>query len=269
MVIFKLADILVRQIKEADIKREVAFRELEHNQKLSSLGRLAAGVAHEINNPLAIIHQKAGLMRDIIESKTNDKDKTPLNIINDVDEQEQKFLSIIDSINQSIGRCKAITHRLLGFTRHMDIQLEDLEIAEVLKDSVNFIEQEAKLRNIKIDLKIEENLPQIKSDRGRLQQVFLNIMTNALAAVEDYGLISIITKIENSERLSISIQDNGAGIEEKDIRRIFEPFFTTKKEYGTGLGLPITYSIVTKMGGDIQVDSSKGQGTKFTVYLPL
>ena len=269
LVILKLSNILVTQIKEADLKREVAFRELEHNQKLSSLGRLAAGVAHEINNPLAIIHQKVGLMKDIIESEANYSEKSQYDDIDNVDEQEQRFLKIIDSINQSIGRCKAITHRLLGFTRHMDIQLEALEIIDIIKDTVNFIEQEAKLRNIRIDLNSEKNLPSIMSDRGRLQQVFLNILTNALAAVADYGHITITIRTEKPEKLSIAIRDNGAGIADKDIRRIFEPFFTTKKEYGTGLGLPITYGIVTKLGGDIKVQSEKDQGTTFTIYLPL
>jgi len=270
LVIFKLADMLVKQIKEADLKREIAFRELEHNQKLSSLGRLAAGVAHEINNPLAIINQNAGLMRDIIEANASEDD----NMVPDdgsvsVAKPEHDFIRIIDSINKSIDRCKTITHRLLGFARQMDVELETLEIADVIRDTVSFIEREAKLQSIVIHLDIEENLPQIASDRGQLQQVFLNILTNALAAVEKNGLISVTVKNENAENLSVAIRDNGVGIAEKDIRNIFEPFFTTKREYGTGLGLPITYGIVTKLGGDIKVESKKKQGTTFTVYLPV
>ncbi len=269
LVIFKLADMLVKQIKEADSKREVAFRELEHNQKLSSLGRLAAGVAHEINNPLAIIHQKAGLMQDIIESETNEKDKTLYDVICSIDAQEQQFLKIIESINKSILRCKAITHRLLGFSRYMDMQLEPLEITDIIRDTASFIKQEALLRGITIHLDFEENLPPITSDRGQLQQVFLNIFTNALAAVDDNGLISVTVKNDESKRLSIAIQDNGTGIAEKDIRNIFEPFFSTKREYGTGLGLPITHGIVTKLGGDIKVDSKMGYGTTFKIILPI
>ncbi len=269
LVIFKLADMLVKQIKEADIKREVAFRELEHNQKLSSLGRLAAGVAHEINNPLAIIHQKAGLMKDIIEAKMQDDAESSGGADDNAVTVKHDFLKIITSINQSIHRCKAVTHRLLGFARHMDMQLEPLEITDVINDTVSFIEQEAQLRGIQIHLNFAENLPNIVSDRGQLQQVFLNILMNGLAAVEDNGLISIRVRKENPKTLSIAIRDNGSGIEDKDVRRIFEPFFTTGKEYGTGLGLPITYGIVTKLGGDIKVDSKHGQGTTFTIFLPL
>ena len=268
LVILKLSDILVKQIKEADIKREIAFRELEHSQKLSSLGRLAAGVAHEINNPLAIINQKAGLMKDIIESETQGGEIAGNTIDSEIRDRHD-FLSIIDSINNSINRCKAITHRLLGFAKQMDVQLETLEITEVVRDTVSFIEREAHLRNIKIDINFEDNLPQIKSDRGQLQQVFLNILTNALAAVKENGLISISGIQDESDRVAIAIHDNGGGIAEKDIRNIFEPFFTTKREYGTGLGLPITYGIVTKLGGDIKVESEEGQGTVFTVYLPI
>ncbi len=269
LVIFKLADMLVKQIKEADIKREVAFRELEHNQKLSSLGRLAAGVAHEINNPLAIIHQKAGLMKDIIEAKMQDDEMSSESGKDTAVSIKHEFLKIITSINQSIHRCKAVTQRLLGFARHMDIQLEPLEITDVINDTVSFIEQEAKLRGVQIHLNFAENLPGIVSDRGQLQQVFLNILMNGLAAVEDNGLIAISVKKESPKTLSIAIRDNGSGIADKDISRIFEPFFTIGKEYGTGLGLPITYGIVTKLGGDIKVDSKHGQGTTFTVYLPI
>jgi two-component system, NtrC family, sensor kinase len=269
LVILKLADMLVKQIKEADIKREVAFRELEHNQKLSSLGRLAAGVAHEINNPLAIIHQKAGLMKDIIDAKMQDDEMSSESGKDTAVSVKHEFLKIITSINQSINRCKAVTQRLLGFARHMDIQLEPLEISDVINDTVSFIEQEAKLRGVQIHLNFAENLPGIVSDRGQLQQVFLNILMNGLAAVEDNGLIVIRIKKENPRTLSIAIRDDGSGIADNDIRRIFEPFFTVGKEYGTGLGLPITYGIVTKLGGDIKVESKQGQGTTFTVFLPL
>jgi two-component system, NtrC family, sensor kinase len=268
VVIFKLADMLVKRIREADIKREAAFRELEHSQKLSSLGRLAAGVAHEINNPLAIINQKSGLMKDIIEVRLQDTEQVPKFIRDIVFYEEHSFLNILQSINQSIERCKTITHRLLGFARQMDVKLEVLNITEVIEDTVSFIEREAQLRRIEIRLDFEDNLPLTTSDRGQLQQVFLNILTNALAAVENSGLIMVTVKAEGSERLVVMIKDNGIGIDDKDINHIFEPFFTTKRDYGTGLGLPITYGIVTKLGGDIKVESKKGQGTTFNVYLP-
>ncbi len=255
IIVIKLTDTQVERIREAEEKHEVAFRELEHSQKLSSVGRLAAGVAHEINNPLAIINQKAGLLKDIINA---DQD-FPM---------REKFTSITDSILQSVDRCSTITHRLLGFARRMDLEYEVLDLNEVLQDVFGFIEKEAMHRNIQLKKQLADNLPQISSDRGQLQQVFLNILTNAYAAVEDGGTISITSWAEDMDTVAVSIQDDGCGMSEKELSKIFEPFFTTKKGYGTGLGLPITYGIINKLGGKINVQSKVGEGSTFTVYLP-
>ena len=233
----------------------MAFRELEHSQKLSSIGRLAAGVAHEINNPLAIINQKAGLMKDLIETASNFKEK-------------QKFIELTDAILKSTERCSTITHRLLGFARRMDVEYEDLSLNDVMQEVISFLEKEAIHRNIKIELHLDENLPRVSSDRGQLQQVFLNILSNAFAALSDNGNINIRTWDEDTETVGVSIQDDGCGMSEKDLENIFEPFFTTKKGYGTGLGLPITYGIIKKMSGTIIVESKLGKGSTFTIYLP-
>jgi two-component system NtrC family sensor kinase len=256
IIVFKLTNTQVSRIREAEEKHEIAFRELEHSQKLSSVGRLAAGVAHEINNPLAIINQKAGLLKDIIDSGNEFPNK-------------DKFLGITDSILKSVDRCSVITHRLLGFARRMDVEYEVLDLNEVIQDVFGFIEKEALHRNIQLKKQFSENLPQISSDRGQLQQVFLNILTNAYAAVEDGGIISITTWSEDIDTVAVSIQDDGCGMNEKDINRIFEPFFTTKKGYGTGLGLPITYGIIKKLGGKITAQSKVGEGSTFSIYLPI
>jgi two-component system NtrC family sensor kinase len=255
LLVFKLTDIQVRHIKESDEKRELAFRELEHSQKLSSIGRLAAGVAHEINNPLAIICQKAGLMKDLIDLGSDFKEKS-------------KFIKSTNSILQSVDRCSTITHRLLGFARRMEVEYEELDLNEVLKEVIGFLEKEALHRNITIDLQFADNLPLISSDRSQLQQVFLNVLANGFAAVEDGGTVTIKSWNEDDDTEGVSIQDNGCGMSEKDLANIFEPFFTTKKGYGTGLGLPITYGIIKKMGGIINVESKKGEGSTFTILLP-
>jgi two-component system NtrC family sensor kinase len=255
IVVFRLTDILVSRIREADQRRELAFRELQHSHKLSSIGRLAAGVAHEVNNPLAIINEKAGLIKDLIKY-------TP-----DFD-QKEKFLNLLESILQSVRRCKTITHRLLGFAKRMEIEVENLDLNELMKEVLGFLEREALYRNIDITLDLAKDLPRIDSDRGQLQQVFLNILNNAMAAVQDEGRISITTWEKDADTVAASIEDNGCGMSEETCRYIFEPFFTTKKERGTGLGLSITYGIVQKLGGDIDVNSKENQGTKFTVYLP-
>ena len=254
LLVYKITDAQVNHIKKADEKRELAFRELEHSQKLSSIGRLAAGVAHEINNPLAIINQKAGLMKDLIEHSKEFNEKA-------------KFFELTEAIIKSTDRCSTVTHRLLGFARRMEIEYTDLNVNDVLQEVISFLEKEALHRNIKINFQLNENIPRISSDRGQLQQVFLNILSNAFSAVTDNGNIIIRSWDEDPEKIGISIEDDGCGMSEKDLENIFEPFFTTKKGYGTGLGLPITYGIIKKMGGSIKVKSKLNEGSTFTIYL--
>ena len=255
LVVFKLTDTLVKRVKEADEKRELTYREFQHTHKLSSIGRLAAGVAHEINNPMAIINEKAGLMRDLVAYDDNFQNK-------------EKFLGLTDSIVKSVERCRAITHRLLGFARRMEVQLVELDLNELIQETLGFLEKEALYRNVELVLHLTDNLSRISSDRGQMQQVFLNIINNALSAVENEGEIVITSWEEDSDTVGVSIQDNGSGMSEEVLKSIFDPFFSTKQENGTGLGLAITYGIVKKMGGDIKVKSKQGEGSTFTVYLP-
>jgi two-component system NtrC family sensor kinase len=254
-VVFKLTDTLVKRVKEADEKRELTYHEFQHTQKLASIGRLAAGVAHEINNPMAIINEKAGLMKDLVAYEDDFQNK-------------EKFLGLTDSILKSVERCRAITHRLLGFARRMEVQLVELDLNELIQETLGFLEKEALYRNIELIINLANNLPRISSDRGQIQQVFLNIINNALAAVEDEGEIVITSWEEDTDTVGVSIRDNGRGMSEKTLKSIFDPFFSTKKEKGTGLGLAITYGIVKKMGGNIKVESKQGEGSTFTVFLP-
>lgn len=256
LVILKLTDVLVRRMRECDERREAAFREMEHTHKLSSIGRLAAGVAHEINNPMAIINEKAGLMKDLIGYGAVFPDR-------------EKFISLIDAVLQSVNRCRSVTHRLLGFAKRMEVQIEELDLNETVRETLGFLEKEAIYRNIDLRVHMEERLPAIASDRGQLQQVFLNILNNAFAAVSEEGLVVVTTWQKGPNTVAVCIQDNGCGMPDDVLKHIFEPFFTTKKESGTGLGLPITYGIVTKLGGSIEVQSKVGEGTIFTVLLPI
>lgn len=255
VVVFGLTRVLVERVRESDEKRELAFRGIEHSQKLSSIGRLAAGVAHEVNNPLAVINEKAGLMKDLIGYTDGFPEK-------------EKFLALVGTIIQSVERCRAVTHRLLGFARRMDVEVEILDINDIIKEVIGFLEKEALHRNIKLGLHLAADLPRIASDRGQLQQVFLNILNNAFAAVEDGGTVSVTTWEKDMDTVVTTVQDNGVGMSEETLKHIFEPFFTTKKGHGTGLGLSITYGIVKRLGGDIEVRSKEGQGTRFAVYLP-
>jgi two-component system, NtrC family, sensor kinase len=255
-VILYAATFLVRRIYDADIRRSIALHKMEHTNKMASIGRLAAGVAHEINNPLAVINEKAGLIKDLFS-------------FSEKYARDAKLSSLVDSILSSVDRCSTITHRLLGFARHVDMQLEQVSVTQTVRDVLGFLDKEAQYRDIQVSLDIIGEIPEIVTDRGQLQQVLLNIINNAFAAVQDGGRINITLEMSESDWVNIHIQDNGCGISPENMKRIFEPFFSTKSRQGTGLGLSITYGLVKKLGGEIQVTSEVGQGTIFSVSLPL
>ena len=255
-VVFKITDILVKRIEESDRRRLASYHHMEHTNKLASIGRLAAGVAHEINNPMAIINEKAGLMEDILATMPSF-------------EKRPKFMQLTASIKQSVDRCRNITHRLLGFARRMDVEIEAIELNGVIREVYGFLEKEAFHRNIEVQLKLTDGLPDVLADRGQLQQVFLNVLNNAFSAFDDDGVIAITTWDHDNDFVAASVQDNGLGMSEETRQRIFEPFFSTSRQgYGTGLGLSITYGIIQKLGGRIEVQSKEGEGTTFSVYLP-
>ncbi|MEK6536578.1 MAG: ATP-binding protein [Actinomycetota bacterium] len=244
----------VRRIRDADLRRQATQHSAEHTNKMALIGRLAAGVAHEINNPLAIINEKAGLMRDIIQADGADR--------------KEKILKQVDSIINSVQRCSNITHRLLGFAKHMDLRAEPIALDTLIREVLVFLEKEASYRRITITVDAEAALPTIESDRGQLQQLFLNIINNALDAMSENGRLEIRLESRGREAVSVTIKDDGCGIPKQDLDRIFEPFFSRKSQ-GTGLGLSISYGIVEKLGGRISVASEVGQGTVFTIVLPV
>ncbi len=256
VVSFKGTTSLVTRLYQADQKRVAVLHEIEYTSKLASIGRLAAGVAHEINNPIAIINEKAGLLKDIISSRPDDP-------------QRDKFLNVIASILASVKRVSAITHRLLGFARHLDVSYEIIQLDKLVREVLDFLGKEAEHRNVDITVRMDDNVPPIESDRGQLQQVFLNIINNSLAAVSDGGEVNIAVAQSGPDMVAVSISDNGVGIPSANVKRIFEPFFSTRGAKGTGLGLSITYGIVQKLGGQIEVESQEGEGTTFTVTLPI
>ena len=255
LVVFKLTDMFVKRIEESDYRRELAYHDMEYTNKLATIGRLAAGIAHEINNPMAIINEKAGLMGDLIGSMSQFPNK-------------EKFLLLTESIRQSVDRCSTITHRLLGFARRMDVEIEVIDLNEVILEVIGFLENEALHHNVDVRLKLADDLPQISSDHGQLQQIFLNILNNAFSAVEDGGMVVITTWEHDADTVGVSVEDNGIGMSEETRSHIFEPFFSTREGYGTGLGLSITYGIIKKLGGNIEVRSKEKEGTTFTVFLP-
>ncbi|MFO8090690.1 MAG: ATP-binding protein [Desulfatiglandaceae bacterium] len=257
LVVLAVATYLVSRIHAADQKRVIALHQVEYANKLASIGRLAAGVAHEINNPLAIINEKAGLITDLLKPQPESQLRT-------------RLIQQTEVISASVQRCAAITRRLLGFARHMDVSIEDVNLKEIIESVLSFLKNEAQHRAINIDINVSPDIPVFKSDRGKLQQIFLNLINNAFAALEDGGNLTIEAKRTSNDSLTVSIIDNGCGIPPEDLKLVFEPFFSTKtKKGGTGLGLSITYGLVQEIGGSINVTSQVDEGTRFNIVLPL
>ncbi|NOQ46424.1 MAG: two-component sensor histidine kinase [Desulfobulbaceae bacterium] len=257
IVVYGVATHLVNQVFLADLKRVHTLHEVEQSSKLASIGRLAAGVAHEINNPLAIINEKAGLIKDIFSFKEEYKHDT-------------KIPGLIDSIISSVERCGTITKRLLGFARHLDVSVQSVNIHSIIEDVLGFLVKEAEYRSITINKDTVEDIPEFETDRGKLQQIMLNLVNNAFAAMHDNGRLDIKVRRVERDYVSVSVKDDGCGISEANLKKIFEPFFSTKtKTGGTGLGLSITYGLIQELNGKLDVTSQLGKGTTFTITLPL
>jgi len=257
LVCYVIPTYMIESLYAAEQTQARAIHRLEETARLASLGRLAAGVAHEINNPLAIINEKAGLIKDFITFKEEYK-------------RDGRLEGLIDSVLESVERCGAVTKQLLGFARHTGVSVSTFPVRQVIADVLGFLEKEASYRNIALNLDIQDGLPPLVSDRGKLQQIFLNLINNAFQAVNDGGRIDIAAKTVDAERVAVSVSDNGCGISEENLQKIFDPFFSTKKgSGGTGLGLSITHGLVQRLGGQIAVASEIGKGTTFTVTLPI
>ncbi|MDA3917683.1 MAG: ATP-binding protein [Deltaproteobacteria bacterium] len=255
--IMGMATFLIDRIHKADRERIKAIHQVEYTNKLTSIGRLASGVAHEINNPLAIMNQKIGLIIDILGMSEDFASK-------------KRLVSLTNSVMATIERCGNITKRLLDFATHTDSIVAPVDINQIMTQVLDFLGQEAKRRNILISFDNSEPVENFECDIGNLQQIFLNMFNNAFSAMKNGGLLEVKIKSYQKEKVNIWIADNGVGIAKDDINKIFEPFFSTADEpWGTGLGLSITYGLIKEMGGDITVKSTVGKGTSFKITLPF
>lgn len=251
---------IVAQQERSNREQAQLNEELIQSSKMAALGKLAAGVAHEVNNPLAVIREKAGWMRDLLEEEDV---KASANF--------QEFEDAVDKIEQHVERAGNVVHRMLGFARRMEPVCNDLYINDLLKQTTAFLDNEIRFRNIELVWNLAPDLPTIQSDASQIQQVILNLFNNAIDAIDRNGHIKVTTGYEaESDMVSISLRDDGPGMDKEVQRRIFDPFFTTKKVgEGTGLGLSISYSIINKLGGTVRFESEVGQGTEFIIHLPV
>lgn len=254
--IWAVTGYFVRRLKILDRNRHKYFHMAEYENKMASIGRLAAGVAHEINNPLAIINEKAGLIKDMVYFKQELK-------------SDPKLLEIVDVILASVKRCSRITRQLLSFGRQTQTVPVPLILKTVVDEVLVFLVKEAQLKNIFIDIDVPDTLPQVIGNRGKLQQIFLNIINNAFAAMPRDGRLSIKAQKTDEPFVRLDISDSGCGIPPENLKHIFEPFFSTKtNQGGTGLGLSITYGLVQELDGRIEAKSTINEGTTFIIYLP-
>lgn len=227
-------------------------------EKLAAVGRLAAGVVHEINNPLATISACA----ESLESRVEEGAFGASAEVDDLHE----YLGLIRS---EAFRCKAITNGLLDFSRVRTSNRLMLDIADLIKSSANLVAHQKRGSDINIKFELEDDLPQIYADGGQLQQAIIALATNAIDAMPDGGALTFRAKPSNN-RVIIEVQDSGIGIAPENLSKVFEPFFTTKEVgKGTGLGLAVCYGIVTEHGGRLSVRSNLGIGTTFTIFLPI
>jgi len=266
LVTLAVASHLVDQIHQADQERVDTLHQAEYTNKMVSLGRLASGVAHEINNPLAIINEKAGHIRDIFTlTDSYKKDPKLIGL-----KKDPKLIGLVDSVLVTVKRCAEVTKGLLNFARHLNVSTQTINLQEIVSEVKNVLAKEAEFRCITVGVDLSGNIPPFESDRGKLEQIFFNLFNHAMASMKDGGYLEIKAEREESDFVTIVFSDSGPGIAEADLKHVFEPFYYFKTDAsGMGLGLAVTYALVQEIGGKISVQSELGKGTRFNIRLPL
>ena len=246
-------------IKEAYQDLKEAQEQIVWTEKLASLGKLAATIAHEINNPLAGVLNYIRLMIKILSRNHVSQEKL---------EDIARYLKLVES---EIARCGEIVKDLLAFSRRTKITIESNRIEDIIDKTLNLISHDLEMKEIQLQKSIEPNLPKVQCDFKQIQQVFLNLVYNASEAMANGGTLTLTANRASGSKefLEVVISDTGSGIAKEDMDNIFDPFFTTKEEEkGVGLGLSVVYGIIAKHNGTIEVESELGKGSTFKVRLP-
>jgi two-component system NtrC family sensor kinase len=265
MTLSQLLDSSGRMIGIVGISKDISQRkalmgQIIQSERQAAVGRLASGVAHEINNPLAIISEIAGFLNEMVE----DSPRTPGK------ELMEELRDGLPKILKHVKRGKEITHRLLTFARKTEDRVQLADVNASLEEILPFLEKQARLASVTIHRDYQEELPKVPIEELQLQEIFINLITNAIQAMEnkEKGNIWLTTR-EADGRVSIAVRDDGEGIDDSIRDRLFDPFTTTKPTgVGTGLGLSICYGIVKLHDGEIRVVSNPGEGATFIVDLP-
>ena len=244
-------------VERSESEKRLMNEQIIETGKLASVGELAAGIAHEINNPVAIMVEEAGWMEDLLA----DGEEA-------FEQNQDEFKRSLRQIRTQGHRCKEITRKLLSFARKTDSRVQKTQLNELIEEIVAISEQRAKYANVELEVHLSA-IPEVDVSQTELQQVFFNIINNALDAMDkEGGLLKISSRLEK-DFIVIEITDTGPGIPAPDLQKIFDPFFTTKPVgKGTGLGLSICYGIIKDLGGEIVVQSSLGAGASFFIKIP-
>jgi len=254
-----LAKRLVGHIEKMELEKDMMNDQVIEAGKLAAVGELAAGIAHEINNPVAVMVEEAGWIQDLLEEENL---KPSANL--------EEFKRSLNQIRTQGQRCKEITHKLLSFARKTDPTVKLVQVNDLIQDVIGLSQQRALYSNVQVETNLAPDLPKVEVSPSELQQVLLNMINNSLDAMDPKGGIVKITSTVSGKHVLVDVADTGAGIPRANLQRIFDPFFTTKPVgKGTGLGLSICYGIMKKMGGDLTVNSAVGVGTTFHIHIPV
>lgn len=254
-----LARRIVARVRQVDLEKAMMKEQIIEAGKLASLGELAAGIAHEINNPIAVMVEEAGWIQDLLDEEEPGASKNMA-----------EFQRALNQIKTQGLRCKQITHKLLSFARKTDPTTKEIVMNDLVEETMELCQQRIVYGNVKIEYHLGKNLPLVEAPPQELQQVIINLVNNALDALETRGGTVTITTRKEEGFVVLDVADDGPGIPASILSRIFDPFFTTKTVgKGTGLGLSICYGIVEKIGGNISLSTAEGVGTTFHVKLPV
>jgi two-component system NtrC family sensor kinase len=241
----------MRELEASLARQRETWEQLVHHEKLASLGQLAAGVAHEVNNPLAYVQSNLAFLEDELVQRGSG----------------EEVRSMLTETQDGVARIREITHSLVQFSRRDAHDWEDVDLRDIVRAAALITRKEIRSR-AELTLLLPPDPPRVLCRPGEIKQVLVNLLINAAHAIQTSGTI-LVTIEANGDRVNVTVEDDGIGIEGDDLDRVFDPFFTTKEVgKGTGLGLSVSYGIVRDHGGEIHVASEPGQGAKFTIVLP-